>query len=360
MKRIVIITPSLKSGGLERVASLLANKGVRKFKIILLTLDNKQPFYNLNKEVELIQCPQKISKQNKGIRFITNAIWLRKTLRNLKPDVACSFGEKYNSFVLLSALGLGFPVFVANRASPLSSLKGFRGFVNPIAYLLADGVLLQTQKSKDLLETKYKFKNTTVIGNPVDLDYPKLPRKNIVLNVGSIGGQKNQDWLIRYFSSCVNQINDVWSLEFIGDGPNRQFCKKIANQIYLNKSNKIVFHGIKKNPKPYYAMTSVFAFTSTSEGFPNALGEAMAAGCACVAYDCVAGPSDMIDNGINGFLISIGDEKQYLKKLQLLMEDETTRIKFGKAAQEKMKQFEASTIADKFYNFITKGIENSN
>jgi GalNAc-alpha-(1->4)-GalNAc-alpha-(1->3)-diNAcBac-PP-undecaprenol alpha-1,4-N-acetyl-D-galactosaminyltransferase len=107
-------------------------------------------------------------------------------------------------------------------------------------------------------------------------------------------------------------------------------------------------------------MTSVFAFTSTSEGFPNALGEAMAAGCACVAYDCVAGPSDMIDNGINGFLISIGDEKQYLKKLQLLMEDETTRIKFGKAAQEKMKQFEASTIADKFYNFITKGIENSN
>ena len=141
------------------------------------------------------------------------------------------------------------------------------------------------------------MRNTCVIGNPVDLEYPQNKGKQIILNVGSVGGNKNQDWLISYF-------------------------------------NELKSH-----------------FTSTSEGFPNALAEAMAAGCACISYDCVAGPSDIIDDGINGFLIPVGDEEQYKEKLQLLMQDEDLRERFGIAAREKMKQFEASKIARRFYEF---------
>ena len=56
-----------------------------------------------------------------------------------------------------------------------------------------------------------------------------------------------------------------------------------------------------------YQKVQVFAFSSKSEGFPNALGEAMSAGLASIAYDCPAGPSDLIQHEQNGFLISIGD-----------------------------------------------------
>jgi GalNAc-alpha-(1->4)-GalNAc-alpha-(1->3)-diNAcBac-PP-undecaprenol alpha-1,4-N-acetyl-D-galactosaminyltransferase len=81
----------------------------------------------------------------------------------------------------------------------------------------------------------------------------------------------------------------------------------------------------------------------------------MAAGCACIAYDCIAGPSDIIDDGVNGFLIPEGDHELYKEKLKLLMEDKGLRERFGKAAREKMKQFDAEKITQRFLDFMLEG-----
>jgi len=79
----------------------------------------------------------------------------------------------------------------------------------------------------------------------------------------------------------------------------------------------------------------------------------MAAGCACIAYDCIAGPSDIIDDGLNGFLIPEGNHELFVQKLSSLIADQDLRLRFGVAAKEKMKQFEAGTISERFYSFIT-------
>jgi glycosyltransferase involved in cell wall biosynthesis len=121
-------------------------------------------------------------------------------------------------------------------------------------------------------------------------------------------------------------------------------------------SNSVRLVGEQRNVHTYYAEASIFAFTSTSEGFPNALAEGMSAGCACIAYDCIAGPSDIIDDGVNGVLIPEGDEELFTQKLRLLMEDKILRERFGEAAREKMKTFEMSAISKKFYAFITKKV----
>ena len=350
--KFLIVTPSLKAGGLERVVSFLANWGANLYSIWILSLGKGGCFYKLNSRVNVISPPDSIKNQNRYFQMASGGIWMRNRVKSISPDVICSFGEKYNSFVLLYLYGLGIPTFVANRASPISSLSGFRGFVNPLIYRLAAGVLLQTKKSFSLLNRKYKFHNVQVLHNPIDLDYPLLQREKVILNVGSIGGSKNQDWLLRYFSSLPKPAKNGWKLNFGGDGPQRKQCESLSKALELGDS--VTFYGLISNIKPVYAKAAIFAFTSTSEGFPNALAEAMAAGCACIAYDCVAGPSDIIDDEVNGFLIPVGDEEQYKQKLQSLMEDADLRRRFGEAAREKMKQFEANKIARKFYEFISQ------
>jgi len=348
--KILFIVPSLKAGGLERQASLLANSGTEKYQMSIVVLGSKKPFYSIDSGVDLYLTPASITDTPKIIRFFRQMWWLRSLVKQIKPSTVCSFGEKYNPFVLPALWGLGLPVFVANRASPVNYMKGYKGVITPLAYRTARGVILQTQKSKKLLRPRYPLKNSIVIGNPIDLSYPEVKRENTILNIGSIGGAKNQDWLIKYFKEIEANCED-WDLHFVGDGPKREKCEALVYRLGIQE--RVVFHGIQKEVKAFYSSASVFAFTSTSEGFPNALAEAMAAGCACIAYDCIAGPSDIIDDGLNGFLIPEGNHELYVQKLFSLIADQDLRLRFGAAAREKMKQFEAGKIIERFYSFIT-------
>jgi GalNAc-alpha-(1->4)-GalNAc-alpha-(1->3)-diNAcBac-PP-undecaprenol alpha-1,4-N-acetyl-D-galactosaminyltransferase len=106
----------------------------------------------------------------------------------------------------------------------------------------------------------------------------------------------------------------------------------------------------------YHSLASakVFAFTSSSEGFPNVIGEAMSYGLPLIAYDCTSGPSDLINDGETGFLIEERDQKAYIEKLKTLMQDADLRNKQSNAALEKIKDFNADIIAEKFFTFITQ------
>ncbi|MCB0630481.1 MAG: glycosyltransferase [Lewinella sp.] len=348
---MMIVVPSLRPGGMERVASVLSNEFARddKIEIFLITLSRKDPFYLLDKKVRLFQPPNKF-KKIRSLRILFLFFWIRKCFRQLTPKAVLSLGETYNPFVIFSSLGFSHRVLVSNRASPLSSLKGIRGFLNPKLYRLANTVILQTRLAKKILSPKYGGCSFAIIPNPipqaeeVDLNL----KKNIVLNVGSIGGDKNQDLLLQYFHDLPETAH--WQLHFVGEGPLRSSVEKLADNLQI--SQRTVFHGLRKDTENYYRKAKIFAFTSTSEGFPNALAEAMAHGCACISFDCIAGPSDLIDDGVNGFLVPVGDHKQYREKLQLLLSDPELTAQFGENAMMKMKQFSLDKIARRYLDFM--------
>jgi GalNAc-alpha-(1->4)-GalNAc-alpha-(1->3)-diNAcBac-PP-undecaprenol alpha-1,4-N-acetyl-D-galactosaminyltransferase len=102
----------------------------------------------------------------------------------------------------------------------------------------------------------------------------------------------------------------------------------------------------------YYLKSKIFAFTSSSEGFPNVVGEAMSAGLPVVAYDCVAGPSDLIEDGVNGFLVPLFNGDNFEEKLMMLMDDEEMRIRMGKASRNLIEKYSSESISEQFYSFI--------
>lgn len=357
---LVIVVPSLRPGGLERVASNLANQLSWSFDVCvtIITLTKIDPFYKIIEDVRIIQPDYNFYHLNRllkvMIKSITIPFWLRKEIMNIKPDAILSFGERYNAFVIMSTLLSGFKIFVSNRASPYSSIKGFRGLVNPVFYKFTDGVIVQTFTAKKILQKKYKSSFFHVIPNPIRKIYSKyeVERKKIILNVGSIGGKKNQSLLLDYFAKINYETRKEWAINFIGNGPKANQLKELTKELNIDKD--VTFLGLKSDIDNHYISSSIFAFTSTSEGFPNALAEAMAAGCACISFDCIAGPSELIDDGINGFLIPQNNHNLYFRRLEQLMSNEKLRREFGEKAIVKMKQFELIKITSQFFNVIFK------
>lgn len=351
MSRICLVCVSLRAGGTERIVSRIANHLARQHKITVLLLSNTIPFYTLSPDVSLIY-PDLGPKSQEGWRWypqILRHLW--RGLSVAQPDLVLCFGESIAPFVTTVARLCGKSVIIFNRASPITSLHGLRGLLNPLTYPLAHRVVVQTTQCIEVLRRRYRLSRFEVLSNPIDIPKRISPvdqRQHRILTVGTLGGEKNQEALIRAFFSLESR--NGWTLEFVGDGPDRWMLENLRDDLEL--LNSVTFWGQRKDVDELLQDSAIFAFTSLTEGFPNALAEAMAAGCACISYDCPTGPSELIDHGVSGFLVRPGDEPEYARLLQRLVEEPHLRSEFSFNARESIKRFKASIVLRKLSAMI--------
>ena len=102
----------------------------------------------------------------------------------------------------------------------------------------------------------------------------------------------------------------------------------------------------------FLSESSIYALTSDIEGFPNALCEAMAHGLACISFDCVAGPGDIIRHGENGILIEEGDTDRFVSELDRLIQDKDLRMRLGREAEKIQITLHGDRIFSRYLDFI--------
>lgn len=353
--RIMLISPDLSAGGAERVMATLANNmaRMRDIEVHFILLVRGNEFYTIDQRVHLHRPTFDYKQSSRIVAMIKTCIYLRNKIRKLEPYSYLSFGGKYNSLALLAGLGLKSKSFVSDRSRPGISYGRFQDNFNRLLYPKATGLIAQTSQAKDCYWKTLKHSNIKVIGNPVPILFDSgIEKKKVILNVGRFIPTKKQELLLEVFSSINNRD---WELWFLGEGELENHCKNRA--VTLGISDRVKFLGSQKHILPYYNQCSIFAFTSVSEGFPNALAEAMSAGCACISFDCVAGPSDLIENSKNGFLVPIEDDSLYKIRLQQLLDDEQLRIKFGIEARKTTVTLEDWKITKKYLNFLLESAE---
>lgn len=124
-----------------------------------------------------------------------------------------------------------------------------------------------------------------------------------IIAVGSMSPVKNHALLLR----AVARLDDKDArLVLLGDGPERARLTALADALGI--ADRLVMPGFVLDPWPFLASAQLFVLSSSYEGSPVALAEAMAAGLRIVSTDCVSGPAELLDGGRFGRLVPCGDE----------------------------------------------------
>lgn len=356
---IMLTIPSLCNGGMERVLAALADRFVCEGREVHLILFGLRPllFYPLNESVTL-HLPQEggLLARKPWIAF-QRMLFIRREVKKADPAVLLSFGEYWNSFVLLSLAGSGYPVFISDRCAPGKKLNGIHEAIRRLLYPRAAGIIVQTLSAEAHYHRRFPGLRTAVIPNPLMELAPGPPpqkRKQILMVARMISG-KHHDRLISIFAGL--DAPD-WSLLLVGSDDQGQHhlerLRILAHTLRVN--DRVIFAGETKDVIPYYHAAQIFAFTSSSEGFPNVINEALAAGLPVVSYDCEAGPSELIRDGENGYLVPLFDDLLFRERLQQLIDDEGLRQRMGQTAAEGTARFELAAVARRYLTFMEQNV----
>ena len=347
-KTVAFLISSLNAGGAERVVSLLANELSLTNDVVIITLSKEKPFYKLNDSITIKQLGVLNLGKNPLKSIVSNLVLLYKItslIRSLKIKTLICFMTTSNVLGIISGKLLSkIKVTISERANPKFKDVGYWNFLRRKTYKLADRLVVQSEEISNYFKPFVDERKTSIIPNPIKIvDFNKNKKEKIILTVGRIDANKNQEQIIRSFSRLKQE---GWKLIICGDGSLLSKLKELV--ISLNMNDAVEFKGIVKNIEKQYERASIFAFSSLSEGFPNVLLEAMNYGCACISTDCPTGPSILIKNNVNGFLIPLADENSYTNHLQNLIDDEKNRNLLVSNAKSGLENYSLNKVAEQW------------
>jgi GalNAc-alpha-(1->4)-GalNAc-alpha-(1->3)-diNAcBac-PP-undecaprenol alpha-1,4-N-acetyl-D-galactosaminyltransferase len=357
MSKIFLVIPTLKPGGSERVMSELANEFSEIHEVHLILLAKTEIFYKINANIIIHEFNYDISQNNfflKSISRLKVLFSFRRLVITQKPDTLLSFIDKYNIFTICCTLFLNQKVFVSDRNNPFYKSSISMRIAKRLFYPMASGIICQTNIAKTKLQSTVRNKNVIVIPNPIKkvIVDNNVIRNKIIIHVGRFVKEKGHFDLLNIFNRIDNKN---WHLQLLGDGPLRE---RIVSEIeILGLTKRVEILGSVEDVDSYLGKASLFLFTSYSEGFPNALAEAMASGLTCISYDCQVGPSDLIENNKNGFLIPVGDVNLFVKTINNCLKNDQIREIIGNNAKNVAIKLDRENIAKMYLKFIN---ENSN
>ncbi len=364
--KLTLISSSLEVGGTERVMSILANYwAARGWKVTILTFDPgySEPFYDLDRQIDLL--PLGIAGIDADpIAALKNNLQriqiLRKAIKNSRPDVVVSFVNKVNILTILACWGLKVRTIVTEQVYPsFNGLDKFWQFLQNWTYRRADLITVQTHSALSFFPSGQGY-NTAVIPNPISLPESDAIESRIftddrhLLAVGKLIPQKGFDLLIRAFAQ-VSERHPEWTLTILGEGRMRDELESLCIQLKLDE--RVYMPGIVKNVDAHLRKADIFALASRFEGFPVALGEAMACGVPAIATDCLSGPREMIHDGTDGMLVVADNVDALAVGLDLLMSDPGKRQYFSHYAPRILDRFGVDRVMTMWNGAIKQVLE---
>lgn len=349
-KKIVIYINSMHpSGGIERVISNLSNAWTDKYDLVLLTKDDGDSFYPLPENIQRVSLKMPMVYDMNNLLQRTIATFhsfgqSKKALSHILPDLNPDYiytATPLNGWEI-TALGENFQKRLV--VSEHGSYYGYNKFWTAIkkrVYPKAYCVSVLNQMDTEI----YKSWGCNAVYVPHLITFPAIKKNSltskIAINVGRLTNDKRQELLIDMW--CNIKHHNGWKLWIVGDGENKELLQKKISERRCEKSVTLI--PATKDIDKIYEQSSLFLFTSSTEGFGMVLLEAMSFGVPCLSFDCPSGPRDIIRNGENGYLIENSNGDKFQEKLQEVLEMPIEDLqRLGSVAFETVKQWDNEEI----------------
>ncbi|MFB7243400.1 glycosyltransferase family 4 protein [Streptomyces populi] len=209
-------------------------------------------------------------------------------------------------------------------------------------YRDVDRMLALTREDADLW-IREGLNNASFMPNPLPF-VPEVPSPrtgNAVVSVGRLSDQKGIDMLLDAWAE-VAPLHPGWRLRIYGSGEDEEILRKQCTALGLDGS--VDWAGRTNDVPGALRGGSVFVLSSRGEGFPLALMEAMATGLPCAAFDCAPGVREIVRDGEDGLLATLGNTGELARRLDTLMSDKALRDSMGEAARANVQRFTTDEV----------------
>lgn len=377
-------------GGIEKVTTILANYFAEQLgwevSIISHCGEHEDELLpELSPQVKLSIMPH-----GKNPAYPDNTTFLQQALALSRPDVLI-FQDSYFNAVPLFHIDDDIPVIAVEHSTPDCYLKAlaFECHTHPIdnahdfvvfkclfpyrwtklylkarqrhrfiynlsdAYVMLSSRLFSSFKRITTLRHATKLK---AINNPLTIQ-PSTnteDKENICVFISQLVNEKGLDNLLHIWQLVERQENE-WELVIVGDGPERTHIEDFIREQHVSR---ITLTGYQADVTPYLRKASVYLMTSIFEGWGLTLVEAMAMGCVPLAFNSYASARDIIDDGINGYLIKPFNIKAYAQKLLSLVQNPCLRQTMSQSTKRKSQEFSIEKIGPRWRQLIEDVIIN--
>ena len=347
--KVHFIVGRLGGGGAERVVSLLANHlDERGLDISVITFRDSDD-YPLRPSVSRL----KFHKQRLIKKVLFNGffslLWYYRKKRN-RPDIISSHVGKLGFITIPIARLYGIKIITSEHINHITNFTSGKTLLHKYWFPHADIVTVLTKF--DMEYYAKKGCNVRVMYNPITFTASDKPvddnEYKTIVAVGDLNRHhhKGFDNLINIAKELL-KIHPDWRFKIVGGGDaGMKHLSALADE--YNVSDKVIFTGFQSNVKAILDTSDIFVLPSRFEGLPMSLLEAMSRKLACIAYDCVSGPSEIITHNVNGLLIQDQDQEAMVQGLSRLITDKDFRQKLRRGTQDALHNFEMDTVGDQW------------
>ncbi|HIP44810.1 MAG TPA: glycosyltransferase [Sulfurospirillum arcachonense] len=388
-KRILIVANSLAQGGAERVISILLARFYddSAFDVQLVLLEDTIA-YDLPKGVN-VTCLSSVKGDASGLKKILYIPWLAlklyKYVKKTNADLVVSFIYRADYVNVLASLFHKKTTIVSARVNASSTYanNSINAKINKALirffYKKATMVINVSEGTKqDLVENfAIETEKQIVIYNPYDsekiqklsnepIDFAVDKEKTMVA-VSRFRPIKNIAMILRAFASLAEDTK----LILVGDGSEEHLLLELADELGIRK--RVLFVGGQDNPYKFMSKASIYISSSRSEGFPNAMVEAMICGCSVLSTDCPSGPREILaptsditqrmQSGIEysefGTLVAVDDTEAMGSALAYILSHDDMIKDYVKKSSSRVKDFQLENIYKQYSDTFNAVIEDS-